>query len=109
MQSIAPLQVTGFSYVKAKSTSGASPLTMRAMDLARRTPDADPLAFLKKTFELIGMGKVATSAQEAKSWGILRPSDAISMNGDRLIADAKQEVLNLAASGYVQPTERTDI
>ena len=31
------------------------------------------------------------------------------MNGDRLIADAKQEVLNLAASGYVQPVERTDI
>jgi 3-hydroxyacyl-CoA dehydrogenase len=88
---------------------GTKELTMRAMDLAKRTPDADPLAFLKKTFELIGMGKVATSAQEAKSWGILRPSDAISMNGDRLIADAKQEVLNLASAGYVQPVERTDI
>jgi 3-hydroxyacyl-CoA dehydrogenase len=88
---------------------GTKEMTMRAMDLAKKTPDADPLAFLKKTFELIGMGKVATSAQEAKAWGILRPSDAISMNGDRLIADAKQEVLNLAASGYVQPIERTDI
>jgi len=88
---------------------GTKEMTMRAMDLAKRTPDADPLAFLKKTFELIGMGKVATSAQEARSWGILRPSDAISMNGDRLIADAKQEVLNLSASGYVQPVERTDI
>jgi 3-hydroxyacyl-CoA dehydrogenase len=88
---------------------GTKELTMRAMDLAKRTPDADPLAFLKKTFELIGMGKVATSAQEARSWGILRPSDAISMNGDRLIADAKQEVLNLALAGYVQPVERTDI
>ena len=31
------------------------------------------------------------------------------MNGNRLIADAKQEVLNLDASGYVQPIERTDI
>ncbi len=89
--------------------AGTKEMTMRAMDKAKETPDADPLAFLKKTFELIGMGKVATSAQEAKSWGILRPSDAISMNGDRLIADAKQEVLNLAASGYVQPVERTDI
>jgi len=88
---------------------GTKELTMRAMDLAKRTPDADPLAFLKKSFELIGMGKVATSAQEARSWGILRASDAISMNGDRLIADAKQEVLNLASAGYVQPVERTDI
>ncbi len=88
---------------------GTKEMTMRSMDKAKATPDADPLAFLKSTFEMIGMGKVATSAQEAKSWGIFRPSDAISMNGDRLIADAKQEVLNLAASGYVQPVERTDI
>ncbi len=88
---------------------GTKELTMRAMDLAKKTPDADPLVFLKKTFETIAMAKVATSAQEAKSFGILRDSDAISMNGDRLIADAKQEVLNLAAAGYVSPVERTDI
>lgn len=88
---------------------GTKEMTMRAMGAAKRTPDADPLAFLKKTFELLGMGKVATSAQEARSWGFLRDSDAISMNGDRLIADAKQEVLNLDASGYVQPVQRTDI
>jgi 3-hydroxyacyl-CoA dehydrogenase len=88
---------------------GTKEMTMRAMDLAARYPDADPIAFLKKTFETIGMGKVATSGPEARSWGFLRDSDAISMNGDRLIADAKQEVLNLDAAGYVQPVERTDI
>ncbi len=88
---------------------GTKELTMRAMDKAKATPDADPLAFLKKTFETIAMGKVATSAQEAKSFGILRDSDAISLNGDRLIADAKADVLALAATGYVQPVERTDI
>jgi 3-hydroxyacyl-CoA dehydrogenase len=88
---------------------GTKEMTMRAMDKAKQTPDADPLAFLKKTFELIGMGKVAASAQEARAWGILRESDAISMNGDRLIADAKQEVLNLVSAGYVPPVERNDI
>ena len=88
---------------------GTKEMTLRAMDLARKTPDADPLVFLKKTFEIIGMGKVATSAQEARAFGFLRDSDAISMNGDRLIADAKQEVLNLAAAGYTQPVPRTDI
>ncbi|MBK8149740.1 MAG: 3-hydroxyacyl-CoA dehydrogenase/enoyl-CoA hydratase family protein [Acidobacteria bacterium] len=88
---------------------GTKEMMMRSMDLAAKTPDADPLVFLKKTFEMIGMGKVATSAQEARSWGFLRDSDAISMNGDRLIADAKQEVLNLAAAGYTQPVHRTDI
>jgi 3-hydroxyacyl-CoA dehydrogenase len=88
---------------------GTKEMTMRAMDAAQKVPDADPLAFLKKTFELLGMGKVATSAQEARAFGFLRDSDSISMNGDRLIADAKQEVLNLVASGYVPPVERTDI
>ena len=68
---------------------GTKEMTMRAMDAAKRTPDADPLAFLKKTFELIGMGKVATSAQEAQAWGFLRDIDSISMNGDRLIARRK--------------------
>ena len=82
---------------------------MRAMDAAAKVPDADPLAFLKKVFELLGMGKVATSAQEARAFGFLRDVDSISMNGDRLIADAKQDVLNLDASGYVAPVPRTDI
>ncbi len=88
---------------------GTKEMTMRAMDAASKAPDADPLAFLKKTFETLGMGKVATSAQEGRAFGFLRDSDAISMNGDRLIQDAKQEVLNMAAAGYVQPVERTDI
>lgn len=88
---------------------GTKEMALRAMDLARKTPDADPLVFLKKVFEIIGMGKVATSAQEARDWGFLRDSDSISMNGDRLIADAKQEVLNLSAAGYTQPVPRSDI
>ncbi|MFM9904120.1 MAG: 3-hydroxyacyl-CoA dehydrogenase/enoyl-CoA hydratase family protein [Pyrinomonadaceae bacterium] len=88
---------------------GTKEMTMRAMDAAQKAPDADPLAFLKATFETLGMGKVATSAQEGQAFGFLRDSDAISMNGDRLVQDAKQEVLNLAAAGYVQPVERTDI
>lgn len=88
---------------------GTKEMTMRAMDAAARAPDADPIAFLKKTFETVGMGKVATSAQEGRAFGFLRDSDAISMNGDRLIQDAKQEVLNLDAAGYVPPVERGDI
>jgi 3-hydroxyacyl-CoA dehydrogenase len=88
---------------------GTKEMTMRAMDDASKAPDVDPLNFLKKTFELLGMGKVATSAQEARAFGFLRETDSISMNGDRLIQDAKQEVLNLAASGFVVPVPREDI
>jgi 3-hydroxyacyl-CoA dehydrogenase len=89
--------------------SGTKEMTMRAMDTAKATPDADPFAFIRKTFEMIAMAKVATSAEEARSWGILRKEDSITMNSERLIADAKQEVLNLVASGYVPPQQRTDI
>jgi 3-hydroxyacyl-CoA dehydrogenase len=88
---------------------GTKEMVLRAMDAAKRTPDADPFPFVRKVFELLGMGKVATSAQEAQSWGFLRPSDAITFNNDRLIADAKADVLALAATGYVQPVPRTDI
>ncbi|MCO5334480.1 MAG: 3-hydroxyacyl-CoA dehydrogenase/enoyl-CoA hydratase family protein [Pyrinomonadaceae bacterium] len=88
---------------------GTKEMTMRASDAWAKVPDADPVAFLKRTFETIGMGKVATSAQEARELGFLRDSDAISMNGDRLIQDAKQEVLNMDAAGFVAPIERTDV
>jgi 3-hydroxyacyl-CoA dehydrogenase len=88
---------------------GTKEMTMRAMDAWAKVPESDPLQFLKNTFTTIGMGKVATSAQEGRAFGFLRDSDAISMNGDRLIQDAKQEVLNLDAAGFVAPVERTDI
>ena len=88
---------------------GTKEMTMRTMDAWSKAPESDPLQFLKNTFTTIGMGKVATSAHEGRAFGFLRDSDAISMNGDRLIQDAKQEVLNLDAAGYVAPVERTDI
>ncbi len=71
--------------------------------------EADPFPFVKRAFETIAMAKVATSAEEARSLGFLGEDDTVSMNSDRLIADAKQEVLALAATGYVQPQPRADI
>jgi 3-hydroxyacyl-CoA dehydrogenase len=88
---------------------GTKELTLRAMDTAASAKDADPFPFLKDAFETIAMAKVATSAQEARNLGFLRHEDDISMNTDRLIADAKQEVIALAQTGYVQPRPRTDI
>ena len=48
---------------------------------------------MKRAFETIALAKVATSAEEARSLGFLSADDTISMNADRLIADAKKEVL----------------
>jgi 3-hydroxyacyl-CoA dehydrogenase len=71
--------------------------------------EADPFPFVKRAFETIALAKVATSAEEARGFGFLREEDSYSMNADRLIADAKQEVLALAASGYTRPQPRTDV
>jgi 3-hydroxyacyl-CoA dehydrogenase len=62
----------------------------------------------KRAFELIGFAKVSTSAQDARSMGLLRPVDEVSMNAERLIADAKSVALQLAPH-YVAPVPRTDI
>ena len=89
---------------------GTKEMTMRALDsIPKGLEEADPFPFIKRAFETIALAKVATSAEEARSLGFLRDEDSISMNSDRLIADAKQEVLALAAAGYTQPQQRTDI
>lgn len=64
---------------------------------------------LQNSFMNIAMAKVATSAVEAQEMGILRPSDGISINRDRQIADAKSHVLRLAEEGYTMPKQREDI
>jgi 3-hydroxyacyl-CoA dehydrogenase len=89
---------------------GTKEMLVRATDsIPDNLKDADPFPFVKRAFETIALAKVATSAEEARDLGFLRQQDSISMNGDRLIADAKKQVLALAASGYVQPQQRNDI
>jgi 3-hydroxyacyl-CoA dehydrogenase len=72
-------------------------MLLRAID---RAGTADPAPFIQKAFEAIGFGKVSTSAADARKIGYLRPSDAITMNRDRLLEDAKRDALALAAAGY---------
>ena len=89
---------------------GTKEMLVRALDaIPKGADDADPFPFVKRAFETIALAKVATSAEEARGYGFLSADDTISMNSDRLIADAKKEVLSLAASGYVAPQQRTDI
>ncbi len=65
--------------------------------------DLDLFQHLRPIFENIAMAKVSTSAEEARKLGYLSASDPIAMNGDRLVAQAKQTALALARSGYRPP------
>jgi 3-hydroxyacyl-CoA dehydrogenase len=64
---------------------------------------------LQNAFMNIAMAKVSTSAYEAKDLKILRDNDEITINRNRLIADAKKSAIELADAGYTQPKMRTDV
>jgi 3-hydroxyacyl-CoA dehydrogenase len=49
----------------------------------------------RKCFETIGTAKVSSSAEDAKALGLLARDAGISMNTERLIADAKELALSL--------------
>lgn len=57
-----------------------------------------PMPSVAKTFEIISTATVSKSAEEAKSHLYLRKEDGITMNRDRLLADAKAKALSLVDS-----------
>jgi 3-hydroxyacyl-CoA dehydrogenase len=65
-----------------------------------------PMPAVAKAFETISTAKVSKSAAEAKELMFLRPSDGITMNRDRLLADAKARALALV-EGYAPPEKPT--
>jgi 3-hydroxyacyl-CoA dehydrogenase len=69
---------------------------------ANKKRPGGPMPPVVKAFETIGMATVAKSADEAKDLLFLRPGDGITMNRDRLLADAKAKALALAAR-YAPP------
>jgi len=65
-----------------------------------------PMPPTAKAFETISVATVAKSAEEAKEHGFLRPEDRITMNRERVLAEAKAFALELA-EGY-QPPEKPE-
>jgi 3-hydroxyacyl-CoA dehydrogenase len=61
-----------------------------------------PMPAASKVFEIISTATVSKSAAQAKEFGFLRPGDGITMNRDRLLADAKAKALALV-DGYAPP------
>jgi 3-hydroxyacyl-CoA dehydrogenase len=62
----------------------------------------------RRAFELIGMAKVSSSAEEARQLGFLTETDRVSMNPNRLIGDAKDMALSLVRD-YRPGIPRMDI
>ncbi|MDO6965334.1 3-hydroxyacyl-CoA dehydrogenase/enoyl-CoA hydratase family protein [Rhizobium alvei] len=73
---------------------------MLVRSYAAKGPVRGPVAPAMAAFNLIAPAKVSGSAFEARKLGFLRPTDGITMNRDRLLADAKARALSLV-EGYV--------
>ena len=86
---------------------GTKEMLARAMEAMPDTLQ-DPLPHVSRVFETIGFGKVSTSAPHARRLGYLRDVDDVTMNRERVVADAKRTVLARAA-GYQPPPARTAI
>jgi 3-hydroxyacyl-CoA dehydrogenase len=79
---------------------GTKEMLIRANEHAAGGEDLDLFHALKPVFEAIAMAKVGTSAEECRELGFLRREDGVSMNRDRLVADAKEAALALVRGGY---------
>ncbi|HSB00622.1 MAG TPA: enoyl-CoA hydratase/isomerase family protein, partial [Anaerolineales bacterium] len=82
---------------------GTKEMLRRIVNPVMRIENAEALPALQRMFIQVGQAKVATSAEEARGLNILSPADRIVMNRDHLLAEAKQEVLHMLASGYRPP------
>jgi 3-hydroxyacyl-CoA dehydrogenase len=79
---------------------GSKEMLIRANEHAAGGEDLDLFHALKPVFEALAMATVGTSGDENRCLGFLRREDAVSMNRDRLVADAKETALALVRGGY---------
>ncbi|MCH8267120.1 MAG: enoyl-CoA hydratase/isomerase family protein [Acidobacteria bacterium] len=85
-------------------------------EMALRAADSLPagselLPSIREAFQTITNAKVSGSAEEARQLRFLGPADGITLNPDRLAADAKQAALEMARNNWkrAHPAPRTDV
>src|SRR5437660_1283482 len=94
---------------------GCKEMLLRAVDsaalirLGGRAESVELMEAMKRAFETIATAKVATSAHEARGLRFLAESDAITMNRERVLNDAKACALELVCAGHEPPVPRVDI
>jgi 3-hydroxyacyl-CoA dehydrogenase len=67
---------------------GTKEMVRRLVNPPMRTPNTEALPFLMRMLEQVGQAKVATSAEEARQFGILTSADRIVLNRGHLLTEA---------------------
>jgi 3-hydroxyacyl-CoA dehydrogenase len=94
---------------------GCKEMLLRAVNTAAairpggRGESVELMEAMKHAFETIATAKLATSAHEARGLGFLLESDGITMNRERVLAEAKARSLELMREAYAPPLPRNDI
>jgi 3-hydroxyacyl-CoA dehydrogenase len=84
---------------------GTTALLVRA--ISGLPPGADPFPEVEGVLNRLIYPRNSGSAAEAKKMGLLRDTDGLTRNADRLIYDAKARALGLANSGYQPPVKQS--
>jgi 3-hydroxyacyl-CoA dehydrogenase len=82
---------------------GTKEMAIRANEHAASGDASDLVHALRPILQNVATARVSTSAEEARDMGFLRAADQLSMNRDRLVADAKQTALAMVRAGYHAP------
>jgi 3-hydroxyacyl-CoA dehydrogenase len=90
------------------AAGGTKEMLVRAVE-SMLPGTTDYLPYVQRAFETIAFAKVSSSAGDAQRLGFVRPVDAVTMNRERLLADAKARAVQRVAEGYQPPPPRTAI
>ena len=85
---------------------GAKEMLARSAVASPSGGGSELLPGVQRVFETIGFAKVSGSGPDARRLGYLRDVDGITMNRERLIADAKSRALARVREGYQPPPPR---
>ncbi|XQY91327.1 3-hydroxyacyl-CoA dehydrogenase NAD-binding domain-containing protein [Metabacillus sp. HB246100] len=85
---------------------GNKELYIKQLNNMPKGAEFDLQSVANKVFETIAMAKVSTSGAEARTNQFLNDHDRISINGDHLLFDAKQRVIELYDGGYQPPVRK---
>jgi 3-hydroxyacyl-CoA dehydrogenase len=85
---------------------GTKEMMLRAVDQAG-TADFTP--HVQAAFTTMAFGRVSTSAADARRLGYLREVDGVTMNRDRLLAEAKAAALRRSQEGRQPPAPRPSV
>ncbi len=88
---------------------GCKEMLMRNLEGLPPIDGTDVFPYARAAFEAIGMARVSMSAEDARTFKVLRKSDGVAMNPDRLLYSAKAMALGLAAQGYRRPDPTIEV